>query len=141
MGFFLFVAETHALRKQPAHSLSTFLSLFRYFGEELCAYFEDEQLSPAAWALPWLTHLLASALPLPSVLRLWDTYLSTAEGFDLHPYVCVALLLYHTEELLELEYSQLLAFLQHLPVSPEALDPILVHAANLREEVATLKLL
>ena len=59
--------------------------------------------------------MLASNLSLIDVIRLWDTYFSSDEGFELHIYVCLAILITHTEELLELEYSELIHFLKYLP--------------------------
>lgn len=49
------------------------------------------------------------------VLRLWDTYLSSAEGLALHLYTMLAILVNFSEELMELEHSELKGFLQHLP--------------------------
>eukprot|EP00455_Lapot_gusevi_P027482 TRINITY_DN2912_c0_g2_i4.p1 TRINITY_DN2912_c0_g2~~TRINITY_DN2912_c0_g2_i4.p1 ORF type:complete len:255 (-),score=7.21 TRINITY_DN2912_c0_g2_i4:87-851(-) len=37
-----------------AQLLSKFLMLFRTFHAELCALFEDEEISPNQWAVPWL---------------------------------------------------------------------------------------
>ena len=49
--------------------------------------------------------------------RLWDTYLAEgAEGFaDFLVYACAALLLNWADELKEMEFQDLVIFLQHLP--------------------------
>jgi len=120
-------------------ALSRFLMLFRYFQAELCSYFEDEELTPNEWALPWLQDLLARNLPHDCLCRLWDTYFATDEGFDLHIYVCLAILNSHSEDLLELESAEITAFLARLPVMN--MDQIIMHAYNLREKVIALKLL
>jgi hypothetical protein len=49
------------------------------------------------------------------VLRLWDTYFSSAEGMGLHLYTMLAILVNFHDELIELEHSELKGFLQHLP--------------------------
>ena len=43
---------------------------------DLYFYFEEEQCSGGMWLFSWLQFLLARELPLPCVLRLWDTYLA-----------------------------------------------------------------
>lgn len=62
-----------------------------------------------------MQHLLAKELPMDCVLRLWDTYFSSAEGLGLHLYTMLAILVNFSEELTELEHSELKGFLQHLP--------------------------
>ena len=75
-------------------------------------HFEEEELSPTTWPVPWLRHLLAAHLPSPTVARLvrraqkfihilfvlltiaktqWDVYFSCDEGLLLHGFVCLAL--------------------------------------------------
>jgi hypothetical protein len=49
------------------------------------------------------------------VLRLWDVYLSTCDGFNLHPYVCLAVLSLTRETLEDLEQSDMRALLLKLP--------------------------
>lgn len=78
-------------------------------------HIEEEELEPSEWLPQWLRFLLSAELPLPCVLRLWDTYLSAPEGFGLHPYVCAAVLRVCQEDLIELEYPEMKGFLQHLP--------------------------
>lgn len=80
--------------------------------------------------MSWLSYLLSRELPLECTLRLWDTYFSGSDGFDLHIYVCIgtqldlshmnlrhllAILVNCSESLVELEVSELKSFLQRLP--------------------------
>ncbi|MFN3504343.1 MAG: hypothetical protein ACK4ZJ_19030, partial [Allorhizobium sp.] len=85
------------------------------------------------WASRWLAHLLSQELPLPCLLRLWDTYFASAEGFALHPYVCLAVLEQCAEDLLELDYPEMKGFLQHLPTLD--MDQVIAQAYNIKEEV------
>eukprot|EP00899_Mesostigma_viride_P007964 jgi/Mesvir1/17169/Mv07591-RA.1 len=98
--------------------VSKFMTIFRTIQPELYNFFEDEELEPSMWAAPWLQTLLCRELPLPCVLRLWDTYFSGPEGFNLHPYVCL---------------TELLGFLMHLP-GPD-MDQVIAKAYNVREQV------
>jgi len=67
--------------------------------------------------------LLLRELPLPLIVRLWDTYIAEArngairDGFHtFHVYVCGALLLHFSKPLLALSgVGELLPFLQKLP--------------------------
>lgn len=108
---------------------------FQHMLPELFSYFEDEEVGPNDWAVSWirvlgilcpwwknspthllmLQYLLAKELPMDCLLRLWDTYFSSAEGLGLHLYTMLAILVNFSEELIELEYSELKGFLQHLP--------------------------
>jgi len=67
------------------------------------------------------------------VLRLWDTYFSVPDGLELQVYVCLAILMNCSEDLMELEVSELRAFLQHLPAMD--MDEIISQAYNIRDEV------
>lgn len=51
------------------------------------SHFEEEELDIKECVTSWFKFLLARELPLPCLLRLWDTYL--ANGLDLHFYVCL----------------------------------------------------
>jgi hypothetical protein len=62
--------------------------------------------------------LLMRELPMPLVLRLWDTYLAEARGFErFHVYVCAALLLRFAPTLKGLGFQEFFVFLQHLPTA------------------------
>ena len=58
-------------------------------------------------------------LPLKSIVRLWDTYLSEDRGGfeNFHVYVCAVLLKIYREQLLALGFQEMLMFLQDLPTS------------------------
>jgi len=113
--------------------LAKFMMYFRSIHPELFNYFEEEELLPNDWAMSWLKYLLAHELPFDCVLRLWDTYFAGPDGLDLHVYVCLAILRHCTEELMELEVSELKAYLQHLP--PMDMDEIISQAYNIRDEI------
>lgn len=132
--------EHNATSRRLDKVLAQFLMLFRRYEPELCTYLEDEELNFNMWAIPWFKGILATNLPLPSLMRLWDTYFAIGPNFDdLHLYVCLAILRNSTEDLMDLEHSELLWYLQHLPTMD--MDQIIMHAKNLFHEVASSRLL
>jgi len=127
--------EHYLTENSLTDQLSRFMMYLRSVHSELFNYFEEEELSPNDWAMSWLRWLLSRELPVECVLRLWDTYFSISDGFDLHVYVCLAILVNCAEELLELEVSELKAFLQHLPVLD--MDQVISQAYVIRDEIRT----
>lgn len=82
----------------------------------LCAHLEEQGLDFLQFAFRWMNCLLMRELPFALIVRVWDTYLAEAEGFAVfHVYVCAALLVSFSEELLEMEFQDLVMFLQNLP--------------------------
>jgi len=106
---------------------------------ELHNLFEEEEVTQNELReiyMSWLQYLLSKELPLDCVLRLWDTYFATdaEQSFELHMYVCLAILDNCHEHLLELgDSSEIKGYLQHLPKMD--MNKILTQANNLREEV------
>lgn len=121
----------------------TFMTLLRHTLPELYRTFEEQECldggSGHAWLASWLRFLLARELPLPCVLRLWDTYLSyfSSHGreatLQLHIYVCLATLEACNEDLMELDAAEVLWYLQHLPELDVA--AILTQAVNIKDDV------
>lgn len=72
--------------------LGRLLALFGFLQEDLYRHLQDEQVAPASWAVSWLEGLLSQELPMPCVLRLWDTYLAEND-LSLHLFVCLGVLL------------------------------------------------
>lgn len=112
---------------------SRFTMYFRSVQPELFNHFEEEEISSNDWAASWLQYLLACELPLDCVLRLWDTYFAGELGLELHIYVCLVILINCAEELLEMENTEILSFLQHLPVMD--MEVVIAQAHNLYDEI------
>eukprot|EP00033_Pygsuia_biforma_P003328 GCRY01003647.1.p1 GENE.GCRY01003647.1~~GCRY01003647.1.p1 ORF type:complete len:343 (-),score=85.49 GCRY01003647.1:76-1104(-) len=122
-------------RFQCAYHVAKLSTLFRLTMPELYEYFEEEDLPTNEWALEWVQSLLASALPLQSVTRLWDTYFSVMDDItDLHCYVCLAVLQWHYEVLMDLELSEIRGFLRNLPEMD--VPALLTQAYCLRDRVS-----
>eukprot|EP01137_Pigoraptor_chileana_P019258 Opistho-2@80037 len=146
-AFHLFSSLMSALKPRFVPSninkvVADFVSVFRMLQPELYSHFEEEELEPNEWAVSWLQFLFARELPMRQLLRLWDTYFSLGSdlsaGFDLHFYVCLAVLDHCKEDLEELDYSDIKAYLQRLPAVE--MDQILAHAKSIREDSIARKL-
>lgn len=123
----------------------SFNTIFRHTLPELYRYFEDEAVNAADWLPSWLRSLLARELPVQCVLKLWDVYFAheqqAARGafFELHPYVCLAILQLSIEDLLELDNFEIHWYLDHLPVMD--MINVVTMARSIREDVISRNLL
>eukprot|EP00178_Gracilaria_changii_P019738 TRINITY_DN571_c0_g1_i2.p1 TRINITY_DN571_c0_g1~~TRINITY_DN571_c0_g1_i2.p1 ORF type:complete len:455 (-),score=51.40 TRINITY_DN571_c0_g1_i2:1854-3218(-) len=82
----------------------------------LCTHLEDEGLDFLQFAFRWMNCLLMRELPFPLIVRVWDTYLAETDGFaTFHVYVCAALLVSFSEDLQDMDFQDLVMFLQNLP--------------------------
>jgi len=130
-----FFSLVRALDLRPASqevNLKRFMILFRSRLPLLDALFEDEDLNPRAWAVSWLQCLFARRLPLPCLVRLWDSYFSSPEGFDLHVFVCIALLSDYQDDLLDMSHPELRGFMYNVPTFD--VDRVVSNALNLKSD-------
>jgi len=67
------------------------------------------------FAFRWMNCLLMRELPLPLVIRMWDTYLAEGDLAVFHVYTCAAFLLRWTEELRARDFHGIMMFLQNCP--------------------------
>ncbi|OQS00144.1 hypothetical protein THRCLA_06192 [Thraustotheca clavata] len=93
---------------------------------------EKEQVQFVQFAFRWMNCLLMRECPLQSIIRLWDTYLCEDNGFEnFHIYVCAAILMTFGDALKEMEFQDLVLFLQSLPTKEweeEDIEPLLSRA-------------
>ena len=129
----------------------TFMTLLRHTLPELYSYLEEQQCAGGEWLNSWLQLLLSKELPLPCLLRLWDSYLSLhpakhngsagAQAIatsheallqERHVFVCLAILETCNEELMELDDAELVWYLHHLPQID--IGQVITRAANIRDD-------
>ncbi|OCF31195.1 tbc1 domain family protein [Kwoniella heveanensis BCC8398] len=83
----------------------------------LAAHFEDQGVEFMQFAFRWMNCLLMREISVKCTIRMWDTYL--AEGTDafsqFHLYVCSALLVKYSDRLREMDFQEMIMFLQCLP--------------------------
>ncbi|RHY24093.1 hypothetical protein DYB25_007674 [Aphanomyces astaci] len=86
---------------------------------------ETEQVQFVQFAFRWMNCLLMRECPLGAIVRLWDTYLCEESGFEsFHVYVCAAILMTFGDQLKEMQFQDLVLFLQKLPTNEWAEDDI-----------------
>jgi len=82
----------------------------------LLKHIEDESGEFIQFSLRWMLCMLTRELPSNCIHRLWDTYFSEGSDFaTFHIYVCAAFLLHYSKDVKEMEFSDMITFLQHLP--------------------------
>ena len=69
-------------------------------------------MEPQYYAFRWLTTLGTRELELPEVVRLWDSLLADPHRFKFLDYFCVALVITRYDELMDRDFSKVLAVLQ-----------------------------
>jgi len=91
--------------------------IVRRIDDKLFAHLESEGLDFMQFSFRWMNCLLLREFPLPCVIRLWDTYIAeTSEGFKtFHVYVCAVFLIYWSPQLKQMDFQQLMLFMQKLP--------------------------
>jgi len=68
------------------------------------------------YGIRWMNCLLMRELPLQLIIRIWDTYLSELETFGtFHVYVCAAFLAKFSDELKQVEFQDIMLFLNNPP--------------------------
>jgi len=86
----------------------------------LSAHLAAQECQFIQFSFRWFNCLLMRELSLYHIIRTWDTYLSddTAEGAGFaafHTYVCAAFLCHWSKQLRQLDFQEIMLFLQSLP--------------------------
>eukprot|EP01060_Flectonema_neradi_P011812 TRINITY_DN18790_c0_g1_i2.p1 TRINITY_DN18790_c0_g1~~TRINITY_DN18790_c0_g1_i2.p1 ORF type:complete len:395 (+),score=38.48 TRINITY_DN18790_c0_g1_i2:112-1296(+) len=77
---------------------------------------QQQDLLTIQYAFRWLNCLLVREFPLPSLVRIWDTLISEGDNFpEILPYLCVALIEIWSPSLVNMDFAELVSFLQRLP--------------------------
>ncbi|KAI7846171.1 hypothetical protein COHA_000341 [Chlorella ohadii] len=112
--------QDHYTYAQPGIQRTVFHTqeLVRRVEEPVASHLEKEGLQFIQFAFRWVNCLLLREVPFPLAVRLWDTYL--AEGSQLKEflaYTLAAFLLSWSAQLRQLEFQELIMFLQKPPTS------------------------
>ena len=100
--------------------------------ERLAKHFELENVEYMQFSFRWMNCLLMREFSMRSVIRMWDTYMvsrtssimhrtnifvqAEEDGFSqFHLYVCAAFLVKWSDQLLKMNFQEILMFLQALP--------------------------
>ncbi|OIW03760.1 hypothetical protein TanjilG_30036, partial [Lupinus angustifolius] len=84
--------------------------------EPVSTHMEQQGLEFLQFAFRWFNCLLIREIPFNLVQRLWDTYLAEGDALpDFLVYIFASFLLTWSDEILKLDFQELVMFLQHLP--------------------------
>ncbi|EFJ25625.1 hypothetical protein SELMODRAFT_232091 [Selaginella moellendorffii] len=90
--------------------------LVRRIDEPVARHVEEQGLDFLQFAFRWFNCLLIREVPFSLVSRLWDTYLAEGDAFPEYlVYACASFLLTWTDQLQQLDFQEMVLFLQHLP--------------------------
>ena len=90
--------------------------LVRRTDADLYNHIQGEGLMFLQFAFRYMNCLLIRELNMKTIVRLWDTYLSESNGFDVfHVYVCAIFLKLSHDELMEKDFQSMLIYLQNPP--------------------------
>ncbi|KAL6048753.1 TBC1 domain family member [Balamuthia mandrillaris] len=100
------------------HMIYKLKELIRRIDTPLDLHLEQQEVQFIQFAFRWMNCLLMREVPLPLVIRMWDTYLAEADGFSIfHVYVCASFLTMWSDQLQSRDFSGIMLFFQHLPTS------------------------
>lgn len=118
---FLSDIQDHYTAGQPGiqQMVARLREIVRRIDEKLYAHLEQEGLDFLQFSFRWMNCLLLREFPFQCVIRLWDTYVAEPqEGLSsFHVYVCAVFLIYWSPQLKQMDFQQLMLFMQKLPTS------------------------
>lgn len=93
---------------------------------KLMEHFAKEGLDLVQFAFRWMNCMLLREFPLHMIIRIWDTYLAEGDGgfSDFHTYVCAGFLSKWSHQLLAMDFSDMLLFLQDPPTHTWSLNDL-----------------
>ncbi|KAJ5668779.1 hypothetical protein N7462_009849, partial [Penicillium macrosclerotiorum] len=82
----------------------------------LAAHLEQEGVEFMQFSFRWMNCLLMREMSIKNTIRMWDTYMAEEQGFSrFHLYVCAAFLVKWTDQLVKMDFQEVMMFLQALP--------------------------
>ncbi|KAF2213426.1 hypothetical protein CERZMDRAFT_111125 [Cercospora zeae-maydis SCOH1-5] len=82
----------------------------------LAKHMENEGVEFIQFSFRWMNCLLMREISVRNTIRMWDTYLAEDQGFSaFHLYVCAAFLVKWSDRLQQMDFQEIMMFLQSLP--------------------------
>ncbi|KAJ5823099.1 hypothetical protein N7447_005439 [Penicillium robsamsonii] len=82
----------------------------------LAKHLEQEGVEFMQFSFRWMNCLLMREMSIKNTIRMWDTYMAEEQGFSrFHLYVCAAFLVKWTDQLVKMDFQEIMMFLQALP--------------------------
>ncbi|CAK9785547.1 unnamed protein product [Cutaneotrichosporon oleaginosum] len=113
--------QDHYISQQPGiqRLVKRMGELVKRIDAPLAAHFEDQGVEYMQFAFRWMNCLLMREISVKCTVRMWDSYLSEgADAFSqFHLYVCCALLVKFSDRLRDMDFQEMIIFLQRLPTT------------------------
>jgi len=143
-SLFLDMIQDHYSFGQPGiqRMVQKLEDIIEKIDKPLFNHFQDLNLNFLQFSFRWMNCVLMRELSIKQIIRLFDAFLSESNdkqstSFEtLHVYVCAAFLKNWSAQLMELDFTELVIFLQHLPTQEwgfEEIDLLLSQAYMLKE--------
>ncbi|KAE8321429.1 rab-GTPase-TBC domain-containing protein [Aspergillus sergii] len=82
----------------------------------LAKHLENEGVEFMQFSFRWMNCLLMREMSVQNTIRMWDTYMAEEQGFSrFHLYVCAAFLVKWSDQLVKMDFQEVMMFLQALP--------------------------
>ncbi|KAJ5585371.1 uncharacterized protein N7459_005171, partial [Penicillium hispanicum] len=82
----------------------------------LANHLKQEGVEFMQFSFRWMNCLLMREISIRNTIRMWDTYMAEEQGFSrFHLYVCAAFLVKWTDQLVKMDFQEIMMFLQALP--------------------------
>ncbi|GMH40299.1 hypothetical protein BSKO_08203 [Bryopsis sp. KO-2023] len=114
--------QDHYTSAQPGIQRTVFKvkELVSRINQKLAFHFENQEVDFLQFAFRWVNCLLLREFPFEMAPRLWDTYIAEAAGTkfsEFLAYTCATFLLHWVDIIHDMEFQDLIMFLQKLPTS------------------------
>lgn len=110
--------QDNYIHAQPGiiRQVSALKDLINRIDSALYNHLEAENIEFIQFSFRWMNCLLMREVSVKNTIRMWDTYLSEVNGFsEFHVYVCAAFLVKWSDELKNMEFQEIMMFLQSPP--------------------------
>ncbi|KAL6866029.1 GTPase-activating protein [Amphichorda felina] len=110
--------QDHYIVAQPGiqRQVAALRDLTARIDSKLSKHLESEGVEFIQFSFRWMNCLLMREISVRNVIRMWDTYLAEEQGFsEFHLYVCAAFLVKWSSKLVNMDFQEIMMFLQSLP--------------------------
>jgi len=110
--------QDHYIVAQPGiqRQVAALRDLTARIDEKLSKHLESEGVEFIQFSFRWMNCLLMREISVQNTIRMWDTYLAEEQGFsEFHLYVCAAFLVKWSAKLVNMDFQEIMMFLQSLP--------------------------
>ena len=114
--------------------LQDFQELMHLVDNDLATFLTSEGVVPHFYALRWILLLMTQEFDILTVIRLWDSMLSTSEKSDFIQYICAAHVLEKKEDIMGKEFHVIMAALQNFEMTD--IEKLISNAKELHDVIS-----